>query len=158
MTVTDRTFKDPQLERAFLRDGYVTIPGLIADDVMWWRRLYAQTHPRHSTDPTRAPFVAFGDTPGDWRERRWPGTLFQTGVFELEPPARALVDEVVIPRWDAIAARVLADHDPLIWSFVMKWPGDDSVMPLHQDPTVVDEREHTSVTVWLALDATQQRV
>ena len=36
--------------------------------------------------------------------------------------------------------------------FITKWPGPNGAFPPHQDPTLVDERHHTGVTIWAPLD------
>ena len=43
------------------------------------------------------------------------------------------------------------DHVVFLTTYITKWPGDHSAFPPHQDPTLVDERHHTGVTVWIPL-------
>lgn len=47
--------------------------------------------------------------------------------------------------------RVFTDHEVFLTTFITKWPGPHSAFPPHQDPTLVDERRFTGVTVWAPL-------
>jgi beta-hydroxylase len=44
-----------------------------------------------------------------------------------------------------------ADQEVYLTTFITKWPGPHGAFPPHQDPTLVDERRHTGVTVWAPL-------
>jgi hypothetical protein len=56
--------------------------------------------------------------------------------------------------WAPAIERVLHDVTLFNLSFVVKWPGEESELPLHQDWSYVDERASGSVTIWIPLDAT----
>lgn len=51
-------------------------------------------------------------------------------------------------------SQTLADHKPLGASFLVKSPGEYSVMPIHQDWTVTDEEKFCSYTIWIPLQDT----
>lgn len=48
----------------------------------------------------------------------------------------------------------LSNHTPLGVSYLVKSPGEYSVMPIHQDWTVTDESEFGSYTIWIPLKGT----
>lgn len=52
---------------------------------------------------------------------------------------------------------VMSDHKPLGSSFLVKQPGEYSVMPIHQDWTVVDESKFGSYTFWMPLQDTNSK-
>ena len=52
---------------------------------------------------------------------------------------------------------VLKEHKPLGSSFLVKQPGEYSVMPIHQDWTVVDESTFGSYTIWMPLQDTNTK-
>ena len=43
------------------------------------------------------------------------------------------------------------DYDILVSNFVIKYPGNDSFLPLHRDWSVVDEQKHKSISLWIPL-------
>jgi hypothetical protein len=57
------------------------------------------------------------------------------------------------PLLDPALDAVLADQVAYLTTFITKWPGPHGAFPPHQDPTLVDERRFTGVTVWAPLTA-----
>lgn len=70
--------------------------------------------------------------------------------IEFKKQLSASVSEILASGLSAF----LAEHRPLGSSFLVKQPGDHSVMPIHQDWTVVDETQFGSYTVWMPLQDT----
>jgi ectoine hydroxylase-related dioxygenase (phytanoyl-CoA dioxygenase family) len=146
------SLRDPALEAALERDGFVVVEDLVGEDLA--ERLhqrYREVHPTDVDDPARSP-AAPGAAPMAWERQPWPGSQFLTGVNEMAGTDRAPLEAWMAPVWDEVLEDLLVDHEVLITSFLMKWPGADGVMPPHQDPTFTDERRHRSLTVWIALD------
>jgi hypothetical protein len=81
-----------------------------------------------------------------------PGDDWRISTDDCLPEDRMRIKAALAPLWEAFALPLLVDHHIVINSFLTKNPGPDSFLPLHQDPTIVDERHYRSVTVWLALD------
>ncbi len=146
------TFRDPALERRLDRDGYVLLPGLGATVLERARELYL-TAPVGKDLTLRRAVPALGvDADRTWREHMTPGENWRLSTDACDPADRARIKAEMAPLWDEVAAPVLTGHRMVMNSFMTKFPGPDSFLPLHQDPTVVDERAHRSITVWLALD------
>lgn len=59
----------------------------------------------------------------------------------------ALIESVVEPK----AKNILAPFESLGSCYLAKAPGEKSIMPWHQDWTVVDESQYDSMTIWVAL-------
>lgn len=61
------------------------------------------------------------------------------------------IDRALAHAGDALIARYLIEYRRLSGAFVTKKPGKDSTVPLHQDWTFVNEREHASISLWFPL-------
>lgn len=109
--------------------GFALVDLLAERDVEELRRLHAELHPR-------------------------PGVDFDTDFSYLSPSHKRVVDrgirDVIEPR----LAERLRPFRLFNVSFVVKWPGGGSRVPLHQDWSYVDERVDRSLTVWIPLDDT----
>lgn len=132
----DRTvLRDPALQAELEERGYVVVPLLdpaeVAELVAGYDELGAQVgghNPPGAYNDTYAEFSIMHSKP------------------EFRRAAYDLMDRVLTPAAD----RFLIDHRPLIANFVNKPPGT-GVVPVHQNFSVVDERTHRSVSVWVAL-------
>lgn len=120
------TFVTPELEARFELDGFVVLPLLDALEV---------------EDLRAACFELSGE-----------GTGFHADVEQADPATRQRIDERLAPVWRRHLPRVLADHRVFMSSFLVKWPGRDSALYLHNDTTYVDEERFRSVAFWVALD------
>jgi len=121
-----RTLLDDELERRFTEEGYVSRPLLDATEVAALRSMFFE---------------------------RWPeGSGFHTDVERAGPDGRREVHELLAPTWERHLPRVLDDHRVFMASFLVKWPGPDSDLYVHQDTTYVDEDRYRSVAFWVALD------
>ncbi|MCB1005760.1 MAG: phytanoyl-CoA dioxygenase family protein [Acidimicrobiales bacterium] len=145
-------FRDPEHERRFRRDGYLAFPGLALGVLEQARSIYA-TAPTGEAVPVGTYFAA-EEAAADrtWRRRMAPGEQWRISTDECLPEERVRIKEAMAPLWAEIAEPLFVDYHSVINSFLTKYPGPESFLPLHQDPTVVDERVQRSVTVWLALD------
>lgn len=125
--VARRTLLDPDQQAEFSRLGYLKLTTLDDDHVERLRAVFAELFPEEMQGfiPTYA--VATPERKAQANER----------VKEILAP-------VVVPYFDR--------HRAFNSSFLMKWPGDDSALPLHQDTCYVDERVFRSAVVWVALD------
>jgi hypothetical protein len=144
--------KDPRLERIVQRDGYLHLPGLAAGILADARAIYA-TAPTGRSVPVGPSFAAREAASGKpWTSRMAPGTEWRISMDECSPDDRTRIKAEMAPLWDRLTAPLLVDHKAVMNSFLTKFPGPESFLPLHQDPTVVDEHHHRSITVWFALD------
>lgn len=143
------TMKDPRLERVLDRDGYLRMPRLALDDLELVRRVYATAPvgPARETVPASTPAVD-----REWLHQMAPGEGWRISTDECVPEDRIRLKNEMAPVWERIADEVFVDHEVVQSSFLVKHPGPDSVLPLHQDPNVVDEHDYRAVTAWIALD------
>lgn len=125
--VARRTLLDDEQQAEFSRAGYLTLTTLDPEVVSRLRAIYDEVFPE-----TMQGFVP----------------TYAVATPERKARANRMVKEVlepvIGPRFDR--------HRAFNSSFLMKWPGEDSALPLHQDTCYVDERVFRSAVVWVALD------
>lgn len=62
---------------------------------------------------------------------------------------RQVLHDVLCEAFRARSESLLVDHDPVMSSFLTKWPGPDSDKEIHRDFRLVDEPRFRSVCVWV---------
>ena len=80
------------------------------------------------------------------------GSGFYTDLEQRTPEERAANEQALAPLWADVIPAVLPGHRPFMSSFLVKWPGPDSGLYVHQDSTYVDESVGASFAFWVALD------
>ena len=125
--VERHTFLDPGLQEQLSVKGCARLPSIDADLVERLRAIFEEIFPE-----TLSGFVPTYAVPLPERKA------------EATERVRAELGPVLSPLFDR--------HRIFNTSFLMKWPGDDSALPLHQDVSYVDERVFRTVVVWVALD------
>jgi hypothetical protein len=152
--VTAPTLCDRRRERKLRRDGYAIVRGLASDRIDWLREVHQQSFP---ADDGPGLLVEPDPDFATWDRAMAPGRQWRIGVDETTPEQRAELEERLAPYWAPIVRDLFCDHRVVFSSFLTKGADEDSVLPLHQHPTIVDETEFTSVTLWIALDEISQR-
>jgi ectoine hydroxylase-related dioxygenase (phytanoyl-CoA dioxygenase family) len=80
--------------------------------------------------------------------------LFWSSSFLASNEQKRQISEEVGACLQSSVGEILSDHKPLGSTFLTKFPGQYSEMPIHQDWTVVDETQYGSYTIWVALTDT----
>lgn len=125
-------FKDPQLQTEFEKNGFVVIPFYTAAEMETLENLYHNLHP---TD----------------EEGFFPST------FSKDKTYRNTVDERVKYIGQRSINHFFTDIKVVCGSFIVKSPGPNSEMGIHQDMTLVDESRFTGINIWCTLtDLTPQ--
>lgn len=75
----------------------------------------------------------------------------------ISAPERAAIDRVFLPMFAAIGERLFDGYEPLMTAIFVNWPDAGSGKQAHQGWSLVDEEEHRSVTMWLALEPVDRR-
>jgi len=126
------TFLDPDLEARMQVEGFVVVPFLEDDEV-------AQL---------RDAFDCLGADPADPQ-------LATISTFHGADPAHKRTIDAAIRTAFARSSGLLFDRQRMLpASLLVKWPGEMSGVGLHQDLAHVDEGQHASVGVWVALEDT----
>lgn len=147
---SDRTLRDPHQERRLDREGYVVISGA-GHDLLPRLREIADGITRGPSPPEPE-----GAAPA-WETMTAPGGAWELSLNQLDPAEQRAVVARAADSWSTILAEHFVDHRVVVTAFLYKHPGEDGVLPLHQDPTIVDEAERRSVTVWIPLDEISAR-
>lgn len=156
LPVDDRpaTLRRPAAQRRLAANGYAVVRGAARADVAWLRGLY---------DVYGDRLGVAGPVPDDagrerpWRQAEAPGPLFRSVVNEARTPERERFQEEMAPFWSRLAEAIFVDHRIVNCSLLTKARGPGSVVPLHQDPNIVDERRLRSVTIWIPLEDVGRR-
>lgn len=122
-----RVFRDPDHEAQYQSEGGVVVPLLDADDLARLLHVYA----------SESPNIGLG---------------FHATLFSRDEGYRTRVDAAVQSVLAPRVAALLDDYRPVVGNFVVKEAGqEDSVVPVHQDWTLVDETTMRSINVWCPL-------
>jgi len=82
---------------------------------------------------------------------------FYSTSYHQDLNLKKQVDEKVKGLVEEKINTLFKDYQYLGSAFLYKQPGDNSIMPPHQDWTVVDETQASSITIWIPLtDLTQE--
>jgi ectoine hydroxylase-related dioxygenase (phytanoyl-CoA dioxygenase family) len=119
-------FVNTDLQRQFDEDGFVQLPLLLAEDVKLLRELYFQYFPE-----SPQAFHSSSYLPDFPRKKEM---------------SNAIVD-IFRPRLDAIFQNFFYFGS----AFLTKNTGKNSLMPMHQDWTIVDEQRFVAVNIWTPL-------
>ena len=128
------TFVDPGRQADLDRDGFVVIPFLPLDEV----------------DHLLATFDRLGPGPGDVQK------ACESSFHSHDRPYKLRVDGALRPLMTPHLDTVFDRQRALPFNYIVKWPGGLSGFGLHPDLSLVDERHHRSVEVWVALTPTTE--
>lgn len=120
---------DPERQEELARFGFTVVDLFDAGTLAALRALSADVGPAPD-DPQVALNWSFHSRSDDYK----------TSLKRLLPLAAPALDAT------------FTDHVVYLTTFITKWPGPNGAFPPHQDPTLVDERHHTGVTIWAPLD------
>lgn len=84
-------------------------------------------------------------------EYRGERTGFHSSVESHDFTYRATVHEIIVEALQPFIDEVATGHQIINTALVVKWPGDDGVVPIHQDWTFVDETQYRTVNLYCAL-------
>ena len=126
-----KLFNDPELQARFERDGYAVMPFIDMDGVKQIEKLFYEMHDK------------------------WPGGFYATSFNPEDEFKQKIFDkaeEVLAPKVDAM----FHDIKKLGGCFLVKTPGVDSKVEVHQDWLVVDEDKYCTITLWIPLVDTNE--
>lgn len=128
------TLNDPSLQGRLDNDGFVVMDLISSGEVAELKRRYDELGPAPG-DPNMACHSSFHSYDTSYKVRASEAVL-----ATLRPHIQARFDR----------QRMLPAN------YIVKWPSAMSGFGLHQDLTLVDESQHRSVEVWVALDDTHE--
>lgn len=119
-------FKDEKMQAEFEKNGYVIVDYYTDEEVAYLLQLYRNLHPK--------------DEQG-----------FFPSTFSKDKNYRKVADEEIRKVGDRSIQKYLQDIKVVCGSFIVKSPGEESIMDVHQDMTLVDESEFTGINIWCPL-------
>lgn len=125
-----KLFKNPSLQKAFDKDGFVVVNMLSPNEVEGLKKEVAKLDNEHV--------------------RYTNNSSYKLSFFSDDPKYRKLVFDTIYTFCRPIVDRFLEDYDPIIVNTFNKEVGTGEV-PIHQNWSFVDESKHTSVSVWIPL-------
>jgi len=133
MRKSDHTiFKDEQLARTFEEQGYLLLDFLPAEAIAQLRKILDQTglHPER---------------------------YFYSSSFIEDPALKQQISTDLEAVLQPSVDRICHDYRKLGATFLLKPTGNESIMPIHQDWTIVDESAFDSITIWIPLSDTHEQ-
>lgn len=119
-------FKDAALQETFHREGYVIVPFINKDQVQQLQALYTSIYPKG----VEGFFT----------------TTFANDVNHREKVNRS-IREICKGQIEAL----FRDYKILFSSYIVKAPGENSELKMHQDMTLVDEKQFSGMNIWCPL-------
>lgn len=127
-----KVFRDQALQDAFEKDGFVVVPFYTETEVKELTELYYRMHPQ--------------DEKG-----------FFPSTFSKDKNYRVVADAEIRRVCQRGVDQYLENIKVICGSFIVKSPGPESAMCVHQDMTLVDESKYTGINIWVPLvDLTPQ--
>lgn len=119
-------FKDPSLAEEFKTKGFVIVPFLSSEQIQELTLLYQKLYPKGVKG-------------------------FFSTTFAQNPTHRAEVNHSIKAICTARMNDIFEDCKVFFSSFIVKAPGKESELVLHQDMTLVDENIFTGMNIWCPL-------
>lgn len=125
-------FGDPHINMALQREGYATFDFLSASETNDLARRVAECQVALDRDDVHIP------------------TRFELSAFSNDSAYKKRLYDAV---WDCLRESVeaaLPGYEPLVINLFDKPPGEDfDAVPIHQNPSFVEEPDHRSVSLWI---------
>jgi ectoine hydroxylase-related dioxygenase (phytanoyl-CoA dioxygenase family) len=121
-----KVFIDGSIQNEFEEKGYVIVEFYTKEEVDFLIRLYKNLHPK--------------DEKG-----------FFPSTFSKDKNYRKIADEEIRNLGQRSISKYFTDIKVVCGSFIVKSPGQNSMMDVHQDMTLVDESEFTGINIWCPL-------
>lgn len=121
-----RVFQSEEHQEQFERDGYIILPFYTAEEIEELTALYHRLHPQ--------------DEKG-----------FFPSTFSSDKNYRQTADSEIQRVCSRSISQYCQDIKVMNGSFIVKTPGPESGMCVHQDMTLVDESRFTGINIWVPL-------
>ncbi len=121
-----KVFRDDAHQESFEKNGFLVVPFYTPEEVQELKALYYKLHPE--------------DEKG-----------FFPSTFSKDKNYRATADAEIRRICLRSMDKYLQDIKTICGSFIVKSPGPESAMCVHQDMTLVDESKYTGINIWVPL-------
>ena len=121
-------FKDTKQQALFEKQGFLVIPSFLnPEEVQHMDRLFDELHPN------------------------LPESSFFAGVYSSDFEYKKRVSEEVKVVYKRTYENTFIDYTPFGGAFLHKISAPDSYLFVHQDWTVVEEKKHVALNIWVPL-------
>lgn len=120
-----RVFKDPELQESFEKNGYVIVDFYNAEEIKQAEDLYYSIHPKEQG--------------------------FYPGTYSFDKNFRDTMDKGIKAINKRQIENYFQDLRVVCGSFIVKTPGPESGMSIHQDMSLIDESKYTGINIWVPL-------
>lgn len=121
-----RVFKDSELQESFEKNGYVIVDFYSEEEIKEANDLYYKLHP--------------SDEKG-----------FYPGTYSFDKKYRDEMDKGIKQIGSRQIENYFSDIKVVCASYIVKTPGPESGMSIHQDMTLIDESKYTGINIWVPL-------
>ncbi len=121
-----KVFRDDTHQEQFERDGYLPLPFYNPEEILELNELYHRLHPK--------------DEKG-----------FFPSTFSKDKNYRQVADSEIRRICERPIAQYCRNIKVMCGCFIVKSPGPDSGMCVHQDMSLVDESRFTGINIWVPL-------
>lgn len=122
-----QVLQDKLADQEFFQQGVVTLPFFSSEQLAELRAELEQ-------------LGSFGGT-----------GFYDTAAAELESAQREAIHNVLCAAFEQGSAELLADYEPVMSSYIVKAPGEDSQKEIHRDFRLLDETKFRAVCIWVPL-------
>lgn len=121
-----KVFKDENIQNQFEKDGFVILPFYNQEEMQHLEKVYHELHPESEKG-------------------------FFPSTFSQDKDYRYKADVEIRKACDRSMAHYLENCKTVCGAFIVKSPGPDSGMCVHQDMSLVDESKYTGINIWATL-------
>ncbi len=119
-------FRDEDMQRAFDKNGYAVIPFYDANQIKELNILFNNIQPKDA----RGIFPS---------------------TYSKDKGYRESAHREICSIAQSSQARAFKDYKTVCGSFIVKYPGSENSMDVHQDMTLVDESQFNGINIWTPL-------
>ena len=134
-------FYDPILQKQFDKEGYVRVPFISKEKVEKLIKLYFETLPQSGGT------IASEDV--DMAKKL--DITYDFTFIDRSPDYKKIVFEIISKEFLEGFEKYLVNYKPIIANYIRKKTEMGGTVPLHQNWAFVEERKHTSITIWCPL-------
>lgn len=120
-------FKDPEHQRLFEKQGYLSLPFLNEEEVRHMDQLFDELHPE------------------------LPESGFYSGSYSTDMEYKRKVSEEIKRVFGRRYEEVFQNYTPFGGAYLIKVPSENSDMFIHQDWSIVEEDKHVALNIWVPL-------
>jgi hypothetical protein len=121
-----QVFQQEEHQREFEKNGFIVLPFYTKDEITELEKLYYRLHPENEKG-------------------------FYPSTFSKDKHYRQQADEAIRRVCTRSISAYCQDVKVVCGSFIVKSPGPESGMCVHQDMSLVDESRFTGINIWVPL-------